>query len=151
MSDLQFSISDKLDNISIKLADGSVTNFDPAVVVGFNELNYIEEYEKQASKYIFWSEVYQYAKRVVASENNKLDAIHANLYNQFANNSTDKKRPTKDQIESQIICSNSYQKQRNIVDIYTYKMGIFQSVVKALDQRKDMLIQYGAEMRKENK
>lgn len=130
-------------------SDGEVKEYNPADIVGFDQNNYQEEFTKQASKYSWWSSVFMYQKRVLSGESYKLDQVHATLYSYYNNalSSNSNKRPTKDVIEASVITDEKYVNQKNIVENEEYTVGVLQSLVKSLEQRKDMLIQYGAEMR----
>jgi len=58
-------------------------------------------------------------------------------------------RPSKDQIDSQIMLDGDYYNLCNNVVAIHYQVNQIKALVKAFEQRKDMLIQYGADQRKE--
>lgn len=147
---VKVAFSDDFGTIDVQDEQKNIVSYDPADIVGFNGNNYLEEFQGQATKYIKWSTIYQYQKRVLAFQNSKLEAIHAEVYNRaMAQLMEGAKRPTKDALEATVLLNSDYQKQLEIVQTQDYKVGVLQSLVKALEQRKDMLIQYGAEMRKD--
>lgn len=115
-----------------------------------DETNYQQEYLKQPAKYAFWSAVLQSAKLNLAAKTHELENVHAALYQGINKQLQDAKvRPTKDLIESYIVLQDSYKKALKQVDICEYSVGQVTYLVKAFEQRKDMLISYGSEMRRD--
>lgn len=115
-----------------------------------NDNNYQQEYLRQAQKYSFWADKLAIANRQVSGAEQQLDLIHAKLYHKyFLDLSKSKARPTKDMIESEIIQDDSYQQALNSLNQCSFVEEKLKFIVKAFEQRKDMLIQFGAEMRKD--
>ena len=115
-----------------------------------NDNNYQQEYLRQAQKYSFWADKLAIANRQVSGAEQQLDLIHAKLYHKyFLDLSKSKARPTKDMVESEIIQDDSYQQALNSLNQCSFVEEKLKFIVKAFEQRKDMLIQFGAEMRKD--
>lgn len=115
-----------------------------------NDNNYQQEYLRQAQKYSFWADKLAIANRQVSGAEQQLDLIHAKLYHKyFLDLSKSKARPTKDMVESEIIQDDSYQQALSSLNQCSFVEEKLKFIVKAFEQRKDMLIQFGAEMRKD--
>lgn len=115
-----------------------------------NDNNYQQEYLRQAQKYSFWADKLAIANRQVSGAEQQLDLVHAKLYHKyFLDLSKSKARPTKDMVESEIIQDDSYQQALNSLNQCSFVEEKLKFIVKAFEQRKDMLIQFGAEMRKD--
>lgn len=136
----------------IRLVDqnGEAQEYNIADLLKFNADNYEIEYTKQASNYIYWASVYTICKEQEESENNLLSKIRSDNYNQVYNDlSKQGIRATKDHIESLIVQDTGYQAQLIKVN-ESHRLSLqLQYLVKAFEQRRDMLIQFGAEQRKD--
>ena len=139
------------DRIDVVDYNGQMTTYSVSRELAVNEENYQQEFIKQPAKYAFWSAVLQQAKYVLASQQSKLEKVHAQLYNEvYTTLSKEGMRPTKDLIEAQIILEDPYQEAQAQVESCEYSVSQVQYLVKAFEQRKDMLVQFGADMRKDN-
>lgn len=143
----------KLDFDSFRLRDaytGEVVDYSLRDELKVNEDNYEQEYLNQPAKYVYWQAVYQNLKSYQESVEREADIVHANAYNEAYNFLKQNKgitRPTKDLIDSAIMQDKDYQKELEKVEEAHRAVGIIGSIVKAFEQRKDMLIQFGAEQR----
>lgn len=140
--------SDRIDVIDY---NGQMTTYSVSQELAVNEQNYQQEFIRQPAKYAFWSAVLQQAKYVLAAQESRLEKVHAQVYNKV-NTALLKEgmRPTKDLIEAQIVLDDEYQKAKSQVETCEYSVSQVQYLVKAFEQRKDMLVQFGADMRKDN-
>jgi hypothetical protein len=126
----------------------TIFNINEELMVNIN--NYQQEFLDQARKYSFWSDKLTIAHRQVSGASQKVDLLHAELYSKaYLNLAKTKMRPTKDLVEASILQDKEYQKALDDVTQYTFVENQLKFIVKAFEQRKDMLIQYGAEMRKD--
>lgn len=142
-----------LDSDTINIVDynGQMTTYSVRQELAVNEQNYQKEFIAQPAKYAFWSAVLQQAKYVLSSQQNALEKVHAELYNDVNVRLVGEgMRPTKDLIEAQIILDDRYQEAQSRVDTCEYSVSQVQYLVKAFEQRKDMLVQFGADMRKDS-
>ena len=138
------------EQIEILDQTGKSTIYDIDQELLVNDNNYQQEYLRQAQKYSFWADKLVIANRQVSGAEQQLDLIHAKLYHKyFLDLSKSKARPTKDMVESEIIQDDSYQQALNSLNQCSFVEEKLKFIVKAFEQRKDMLIQFGAEMRKD--
>lgn len=138
------------EQIEILDQTGKSTIYDIDQELLVNDNNYQQEYLRQAQKYSFWADKLAIANRQVSGAEQQLDLIHAKLYHKyFLDLSKSKARPTKDMVESEIIQDDSYQQALNSLNQCSFVEEKLKFIVKAFEQRKDMLIQFGAEMRKD--
>ena len=118
-----------------------------------NEYNYQNAMLDQASKYEQWSSYMTDMHMYAQQKHTQLDVLHSKLYNQKFHEaqSAGTKKPTKDYVESLVLTTDAYQaKQAEVADA-DYNLAQLKNIVKALEQRKDMLISFGSEMRAEKK
>lgn len=142
-----------LDFNTIRIVDnnGETQSYNISDMLSFNENNYEVAYTEQAASYVYWASVYAITKEQEESANNLLDKVHADQYAVAFNRlSGTGARPTKDAIESVIIQSPQYQDQKKVYFEAKRLAMQLQYLVKAFEQRRDMLIQFGAERRKLN-
>lgn len=115
-----------------------------------NQNNYQQEFLDQPRKYSFWSDKLTIAHRQVSGAEQKADLLHAQLYDsKYLELAKTKSRPTKDMVEASILQDTDYQKALDNITQYSFVEEQLKYIVKAFEQRKDMLIQFGAEMRKD--
>lgn len=136
------------DTIRIVDGDGQFKDYSMRNELEIPELGYLELMKEQPARYAYWSSVYQTVKYQQEQKQHELDKVHAELYQAVYQALVEQKtRPTKDMVESAILLEDSYQKALAAVDAANHLTGQLQYLVKAFDQRKDMLIQFGAEQR----
>ena len=139
-----------MDEITVVDYNGEEQKYSVNDIVKVDELNYQQEFINQPAKYAYWSSVLQAAKRVAAEQEAALDKQHAVAYNKVYEVLNSKNmRPTKDLIESYIEQDEDYQNAKQRVIVADYSAGRIQYLVKALEQRENMLVQLGADIRKE--
>jgi len=142
-----------LDFDTVKIVDmnGESKSYKVSDLLSFNENNYEGAFTDQSATYVYWAYVYSICKEQEESQNNLLDKVHAEQYTvAFEELSGKGSRPTKDAIEALVVLSEPYQVQKEAcIDAKRLTMQL-QYLVRGFEQRKDMLIQYGAEKRKLN-
>lgn len=134
--------------------NGEATTHDvQSELFDINEYNYQSAMLDQASKYEQWSSYMTDMYRYAQEKHTQLDVLHSKLYNQKFHEAQNAgtKKPTKDYVESLVLTNDEYQaKQAEVADA-DYNAAQLKNIVKALEQRKDMLISFGSEMRAEKK
>lgn len=139
-----------LDKIELVDPTGTHTTYDINDELLVTDNNYQVELLNQPRKYSFWADKLAIVNRQVSGAKQQLDLIHAKLYAKYyVELSKAKARPTKDMVEAEIIQDQEYQSAVTRVDQTTYVADKLKFIVKAFEERKDMLIQFSAEMRKD--
>ena len=139
-----------MDKITVIDYNGQSQEYSVRDIINVDEMNYQIEVINQPAKYAYWSSVLQAAKRVEAEQQASLDKQHALSYNKVYDElSKQGIRATKDLIEAQIEQDPDYEKAKQRVVVADYSAGRIQYLVKALEQRANMLIQLGADIRKD--
>lgn len=142
----------KLDFDTFRLLDGNtgeVVEYYLRDLLKVNPQNYQQEFLEQPAKYVYWQAVLQNLKAHEEATERAADRAHADSYNKAYNylKNNGVPRPTKDLVESAILQDEDYQSKLVEVEQAKESVGIINAIVKAFEQRKDMLIQYGAEQR----
>lgn len=142
-----------LDFDKFKLVDtntGEVVEYSLKDELGINRETYQLDFINQPAKYVYWQAVLQNLKTYEESVQRSSDIQHAHSYNYAYNYLKTKAkvtRPTKDMIESIIMRDKDYQQTLEKVEEAKENVGIVNAIVKAYEQRRDMLIQLGADER----
>lgn len=145
---------DSLDftNFTIKDKNGNSQEFDITDELRVTEYTIKEDFMQQSSKYAWWASILEKVRAYAEVEQRNLETVGARLNLQIRNQyEQQSKKPTKDQVESAVYLNEDYQKQAQIVESWNYKVKQLQYIVKAFEQRKEMLISIGAELRQTNK
>ena len=140
---------DNLDFQCLRIIDenGQYVEFDLDKELKINEDNLLQEMLEQPSKYIYWSSLLEKIKYFQESTELALELEVARLEPQAREAlKVDNPKPTKDMIESYIKRQPSYQQKRAEVLSYEYIVGRIARIVKAFEQRKDMLQSYGKQV-----
>ena len=138
------------DEITVVDYNGEATTYSVKQELAVDEHDYQQEFLSQPAKYAFWTAVLQKARLVLAGQQAQLDKLHARLYQQVVHKlDQEGVRATKDLVESRILQDDAYQQQLATVNNCEYSAGQVQYLVKAFEQRKDMLVQFGASQRQE--
>lgn len=136
--------------IRIRDANGEVREYNLNQELVINEYNLQEEFRLQPSKYVFWSSVLEQVRGYQESAQLQEERVRADLYEKARQSLIEggSPKPTKDQIEAWIIRQEEYVKAREQVLGYSNFVRQLQYVVKAFEQRRDMLTQVGADKRR---
>ncbi|WWO58998.1 hypothetical protein [Listeria phage 20422-1] len=142
---------DSLEFSQLRIIDGNgqVTELDLEKELRVNEYSMQEEFLNQAPKYIYWASILEKVRMYQESASLALEVVGAQM-NEKARDyyKTVDTKPTKDQVEAYILQQEEYQVAYKQLLTYNHLVKQLQYVVKAFEQRKDMLIQYGADLRK---
>jgi hypothetical protein len=140
------------DEIKVIDANGELQTYSLKQELNINGFNVKEEFYSHPAKYVYWTSLLERMKLQQESDALALERCRASLYEptrvQYVNAGVTK--PTKDQIEAGIQLDPTYQQLSEVLLKTKYIVGKLQYTVKAFEHRRDMLIQIGAELRREN-
>lgn len=122
---------------------GQYVEYDLTKELAVNESNLLQEMLHQPAKYIYWSSMLEKIKYFQESTELELELVEAKL-DKVAREQLEK--PTKDSVEAYIKRTEDYQNARKKCSYYEYLSGRIQRIVKAFEQRKDMLQSYGKQL-----
>jgi hypothetical protein len=140
---------DNLDFNHLRLIDenGQLVEFNLHEELKVNEPNLLQEMLQQPSKYIYWSSLLEKLKYFQEATELELELETARLEPEARTKlKEDTPKPTKDQVEAYIKRQPSYQAQRKSLQHFEYIVGRVARIVKAFEQRKDMLQSYGKQV-----
>lgn len=145
VSDLDFN------TIRIRDANGSFVEHDLKAELVIDKNNLAEEFKLQPSKYVYWASILEQVRAYLEAAQFTEDKTKADLYEpaRLAIIQGGTPKPTKDQIESWVWRQDVYLEAKQQVMVYSKFVKQLQYVVKAFEQRRDMLTQIGADMRKQ--
>lgn len=149
---MSFFLEIKLDNLDfdyLRLIDenGEYQEYNLREELKINETNLLQEMLQQPSKYIYWSSLLEKLKLYQESAELQLEIKWANLDEQARNYlKSVNVKPTKDSVEAYIKRQPEYEQARKNVQYYEYTSARVARIVKAFEQRKDMLQSYGKQV-----
>lgn len=142
----------KLDNLDfsfLRLVDenGEYQEYDLTTELKVNEANLLQEMLQQPSKYIYWSSILEKIKWFQESQELTLEVEVAKLDSKAREFITSNGgKPTKDIVEAYIRQQPEYISAKKNCQYYEYISGRISRIVKAFEQRKDMLQSYGKQV-----
>lgn len=140
---------DSLDFQVIRLVDesGQHITLDLKSELSVNESNLEVEMLQQPSKYIYWSSILEKIRFFKESSELELELLISEL-DKEAREELPKEdiKPTKDSVESYIKRTEEYKVAKEKCNYYEYLVKRLQFIVKAFEQRKDMLQSYGRQV-----
>ena len=140
------------DTMTVVDQNGQTINVSLQSELKIDEYNMTKEFMQQGSKYAWWANLLEIVRYHAEAENIKLETISSQLNITIRQQlEATGKKPTKDTIESLIYIDEKYQEQLSVVNEWNYKAGQLNRIIKAFEQRKDMLQMIGAEQRQTNK
>lgn len=145
---------DSLDFNDLTIIDmnGEAHTFNIHDELKLSEYTIQQEMYSQSAKYSYWASLLERVRVYAEAEQRKLEQIGAKVNKEVRTRyEQEKKKPTKDVIESDILLDEEYQQQQYIVEQRNYQVKQLQYIVKAFEQRSSMLIQISAELRQTNK
>lgn len=150
---LQLKVDDLLDFSEIRITDenGETRTYNIDKELKVNEFSIRKAFLEQPSKYAYWSSVLEKLKLYQESYELQLSTKKADLYDPTRKELIDNgiQRPTKDQIEAMILTDEEVQRLSKAVVAMNYNVRRISAFTKAVEQRKDMLVQYGADLRRD--
>jgi hypothetical protein len=140
---------DSLDFHVMRIIDetGEFVEYNMQQELAVNEGNLLQEMLQQPSKYIYWSSILEKIKLFQESKELELELLVARL-DKDARRALEAEgtKPTKDNVEAYIKRQPEYESARKQCQYYDYISGRIQRIVKAFEQRKDMLQSYGKQV-----
>ncbi|AMW61927.1 hypothetical protein DNAM5_183 [Bacillus phage Vinny] len=140
---------DNLDFDTLRLIDenGQYQQYNLKQELKINESILQQEMLEQPSKYIYWSSLLEKLRYYQELEDLKLEKIVAGLDGDArAYIKKNDGKPTKDQVDAYIKQQDEYITQRQRCIHYDHIIGRVQRIVKAFEQRKDMIQSYGKQV-----
>jgi hypothetical protein len=134
--------------VSISVADKEFNGTIRDVLL-INEANLSSEFERQPSTYAYFAALMEFAVADVEHKKLAFSVMEANLDSVKRTELKDQTKVTEAVIRSAIIKDQKYQLLSEELIEAQRQLGILKGLVKALEQRKDMLIQLGASKRQE--
>jgi len=116
--------------------------------VAFDDNNIEEEMTKQASNYAQYHALLMIGKRELDKATRELDRVSAELSQQYRRTTA---KATAKAVDDFVFCHPDYISQRETMDDISFRYGLLKGLVKAIEQRKDMLQQCSANKREETK
>ncbi|QYC50832.1 hypothetical protein KQUDLBSD_CDS0132 [Staphylococcus phage PG-2021_40] len=144
---------DHIDTDTIRVVDsqGQTVDYDVLSDLSVHDYNANDELREQHVKYRKYANIYNRLSYYLEEEEIKLvtisSQINLDIRNQYQ--ATNGKPPTKDVVEAEIQTKQKYIDQLRIVNHLKYQKTQLQYILKAFEQRKDMLVQYTAHLRKD--
>lgn len=140
---------DAFDFDIVRLVDenGQLEVFNLKEELRVNEHNLLKEMLEQPGKYIYWSSVLEKLKYYQESRELALERREAEL-EPIARTELKKveTKPTKDMIAAYVKRDEQYQNIQDELQAYSLIVGKVTRIVKAFEQRKDMLQSYGKQV-----
>lgn len=140
---------DKFDFDTLRLIDetGEFVEYNLREELAVNEDNLLREMLQQPSKYIYWSSILEKLKLFQESKELALETTMARLDGEARDHiKQNNNKPTKDMVEAYIKSQPEYERAMNELNYYNYIVGRVNRIVKAYEQRKDMLQSYGKQV-----
>jgi asparagine synthetase B (glutamine-hydrolysing) len=136
------------DMITIKDETGSYQEYDLRNELRVNEQNLNQEMLQQPAKYIYWSSILERLRFYQESKELELEQEEARLDSRARKHYLDagNPKPTKDMVEAFIKQQDEYAAAQKQVHMYNHLVGRVARIVKAFEQRKDMLQSYGKQL-----
>lgn len=141
----------EFNKITVKDVSGNIHEYDLREELIINGHDLRTDLEDQPSKYMFWTGMLERVRANLEAAERELEYVVSELYEPIrerleARTGT---KPTKAQIDSLVTQHPSYREHREKVDGAKYQASRLNYVVKAFEQRKDMLIQISTSERKQ--
>ncbi len=145
VNDLEFR------KIRVTDENGETIVFDLTEELQVNEFSVRQAFLEQPAKYTYWTSLLERLRMYQENYELQAEKRKAELYEPSRKSLIEQgvTKPTKDQIEAQIMLDEQYYALRQSIISLTFNVRQVQYVVKAFEQRKDMLIQYGADLRRD--
>ncbi|AGI12179.1 hypothetical protein BPS10C_182 [Bacillus phage BPS10C] len=138
------------DEITIKDTNGLIESFDLREELKINPINLQEEMLNQPVKYVYWAGLHEKVRYLLERQELKLEQIVSRLDAQArAHMKSIGEKPTKDSVEAYIKQTTDYDKQRKRVIEFEQILGRTSRIVKAFEQRSNMLQSIGKQLANE--
>jgi hypothetical protein len=118
-------------------------------LVTFSDYEVENEMVRQASIYSYYYGLMSMAKKMVNERSTQLTRYTAQLRKTAKNGSTTKL--TAKDLDDLVFSDDQYQERQVLLNEATFKYELLKGLVRALEQKKDMIIQVSANKREETK
>lgn len=137
--------------VTVRDVSGNVFEYDMKEELMINRHDLRKELEEQPSKYMFWTGMLERVRANLEAAERELDYVVSELYEPVRERLEARmgKNPTKAQIEAMINQQDTYQEYKMKVEDSEYQSRRLSYIVKAFEQRKDMLVQISTADRKQ--
>lgn len=142
-------VVDSFDFQNLRIIDenGQYVSFDLQNELKVNESNLLQEMLQQPSKYIYWASLLEKINYFQEVKEIELETKIAQLDKSAREQcKTDDVKPTKDIVDAYIKRHPEYLTAKKTVQHYEYISSRIARIVKAFEQRKDMLQSYGKQI-----
>lgn len=144
---------DHIESDTIRVLDsmGNETLYDILDDLRVDDYNANTELKFQHTKYRRYADIFNRVTYYLEEAEVELSAIGSRINLEVRNKyfAATNKQPTQDIVNSEIQSRNEYIEQQKSVNQLKYQKQQLQYVLKAFEQRKDMLVQYTAHLRKD--
>lgn len=148
---VEITLNQDIEEVTITDKSKESHTFNIKEELNINEFNVYREFLAQPGKYAYWTSVLSTLKYYLESAELSMEKQRATIYEPSRQTLITVKavpKPTKDQIEAEIQLDETYQQLQRDVVAYKALVDKVNYIVRAFEQRKDMLIQVGAELRR---
>lgn len=114
--------------------------------LAIDDIDLNKDFQKQAPNYIDECKRYHKAQMIVKQQKEKLSELEAQKYFEFKNGA---EKTTEAMLNQAIKNDEDVKRQKNLIIQAEYQASVYQSLVRAWEQKKDMLIQVGSNQRAE--
>lgn len=148
--DINVGNLDDMNRVVLRDQNGRIEEFNLDDELRITRNNLQEDFVTQPIKYAYWVSVLEKMRLYQESAELELEQVYASLYEPSRQALVSKgiNKPTKEQISTEIVLQQQYTDAKNNANTYAYYVKRLQGIVKAWEQRREMLIQYGADNRK---
>lgn len=137
-------------NVAVKLRNGQVKQFDVAEELSISKATLNEDFIEQAGKYAWWSVLAEIAKSYVESTKNAMEKAEAEADKRARTQlQLDGIKITETAVDRAIKLDEEYQAAVNAHLSAKKNAAILEKIARAFEQRKEMLINLGANLRNE--
>lgn len=149
---MEINVDDmEFNKVTVRDNSGNTFEYDMQEELMINRHDLRTELEEQSSKYMFWTGMLERVRANLEAADRELEYIVSQLYEPIRERLETKmgKNPTKAQIDAMINQQEIYQNQKKKVEEVDYQSRRLAYIVKAFEQRKDMLVQISTADRKQ--
>lgn len=149
---MEINVDDmEFNKVTVRDNSGNTFEYDMQEELMINRHDLRTELEEQSSKYMFWTGMLERVRANLEAAERELEYIVSQLYEPIRERLETKmgKNPTKAQIDAMINQQEIYQNQKKKVEEVDYQSRRLAYIVKAFEQRKDMLVQISTAERKQ--
>lgn len=149
---MEINVNDmEFNKVTVRDNSGNTFEYDMQEELMINRHDLRTELEEQSSKYMFWTGMLERVRANLEAAERELEYIVSQLYEPIRERLETKmgKNPTKAQIDAMINQQEIYQNQKKKVEEVDYQSRRLAYIVKAFEQRKDMLVQISTAERKQ--